>query len=86
MTKSSTFAKGALAAAAGLLALGAAGDAPQAQPYGGPGYGYYYDPCQREAEQPRHRPARCSAAAPARWSARSWPPAATAPTARCWAA
>jgi hypothetical protein len=44
MTKSSTFAKGALAAAAGLMALGAAA-AASAQPYGGPGY----DPCQREA-------------------------------------
>jgi hypothetical protein len=42
MTKSSTFAKGALAAAAGFVALGAAASA-QAQPYGG------YDPCQREA-------------------------------------
>lgn len=42
MTKSSTFAKGALAAGAGLIALGAAA-AASAQPYGG------YDPCQREA-------------------------------------
>src|SRR5258708_37842405 len=41
MTKSATFAKGALAAAAGLMALAAAG-AASAQPYG-------YDPCQREA-------------------------------------
>jgi hypothetical protein len=41
MTKSATFAKGALAAAAGLVALAAAG-AASAQPYG-------YDPCQREA-------------------------------------
>jgi hypothetical protein len=41
MTKSSTFAKGALAAAAGLAALTVAG-AAAAQPYG-------YDPCQREA-------------------------------------
>ncbi|WP_372786642.1 glycine zipper 2TM domain-containing protein [Phenylobacterium sp.] len=47
MTKSSTFAKGALAAAAGLMALGAAATA-SAQPYGGPGYSNY-DPCQREA-------------------------------------
>jgi hypothetical protein len=47
MTKSSTFAKGALAAAAGLIALGAAATA-SAQPYGGPGYGSY-DPCQRDA-------------------------------------
>jgi len=46
MTKSSTLAKGALVAAAGLLALGVAANA-QAQPYGGPGYGY--DSCQREA-------------------------------------
>jgi Glycine zipper 2TM domain len=45
MTKSSTFAKGALAAAAGLAALcGAA--AASAQP--GPGYSNY-DPCQRDA-------------------------------------
>jgi hypothetical protein len=42
MTKSSTFAKGALATLAGLVALGAAASA-SAQP--GPGY----DPCQREA-------------------------------------
>ena len=46
MTKSSTFAKGALAAAAGLVALGAAA-AASAQPYG-PGYSNY-DPCRREA-------------------------------------
>ena len=43
MTKSSTFAKGALAVAAGLAALGLAASA-SAQPYGGG-----YDPCQREA-------------------------------------
>jgi hypothetical protein len=42
MTKSSTFAKGALAFAAGLVAIGAAAGAA-AQPYGG------YDPCQRDA-------------------------------------
>ena len=47
MTKSSTFAKGALAAAAGLIVLGAAA-AASAQPYDGPGYGGY-DPCRREA-------------------------------------
>src|SRR5438445_11553290 len=41
MTKSATFAKAALAAAAGLMALAAAGTA-SAQPYG-------YDPCHREA-------------------------------------
>ncbi|MDB5437009.1 MAG: hypothetical protein JWR47_3266 [Phenylobacterium sp.] len=46
MTKSSTFAKGALAAAAGLMALGAAA-AASAQPYG-PGYSNY-DPCRRDA-------------------------------------
>jgi hypothetical protein len=45
MTKSSTFAKGALAAAAGLVALSAAASA-SAQP--GPGYSNY-DPCRREA-------------------------------------
>src|SRR3954471_3946275 len=43
MTKSSTFAKGALAAAAGLAALAIASTA-SAQPYGGG-----YDPCQRDA-------------------------------------
>lgn len=47
MNKSSTFAKGALAAAAGLVALGAAA-AASAQPYDGSGYGGY-DPCRREA-------------------------------------
>ncbi|MFI4967014.1 MAG: glycine zipper 2TM domain-containing protein [Caulobacterales bacterium] len=47
MTTSSTFAKSALAAAAGLLALGAA-TAAAAQAYEGPGYGNY-DPCRREA-------------------------------------
>ena len=47
MNKSSTFAKGALAAAAGLVALGAAA-AASAQPYDGQGYGGY-DPCRREA-------------------------------------
>jgi hypothetical protein len=44
MTKSSMFAKGALAAAAAVAALAVAASA-SAQPYGGPGY----DPCQREA-------------------------------------
>ena len=50
MTKSSTFAKGAVAAAAGLLALGAAA-AASAQPYPAPAYGPpgSYDPCQRDA-------------------------------------
>jgi len=43
MTKSSTFAKGALAAAAGLAALAVAASA-SAQPYSGG-----YDPCRREA-------------------------------------
>lgn len=43
MTNSSTFAKGALAAAAGLLVLGAAASASAQPGYGG------YDPCQREA-------------------------------------
>jgi hypothetical protein len=47
MTKSSTFAKGALAAVAGLAALGVAASA-SAQP--GPGYGSY-DPCRREANE-----------------------------------
>jgi hypothetical protein len=47
MTKSSAFAKGALAAAAGLAALGCAA-AASAQPYGGPGYSNY-DPCRRDA-------------------------------------
>lgn len=47
MTKSSTFAKGALAVAAGLMALGVAASA-SAQPYNGPGYSNY-DPCQRDA-------------------------------------
>jgi len=47
MNKSSTFAKGALAAAAGLAALALAASA-SAQPYGGPGYSNY-DPCQRDA-------------------------------------
>ncbi|MFL5296713.1 MAG: glycine zipper 2TM domain-containing protein [Phenylobacterium sp.] len=46
MTKSSAFAKGALAAAAGLVALGAAA-AASAQP-SGPGYSNY-DPCRRDA-------------------------------------
>jgi hypothetical protein len=44
MTKSSTFAKGAVAATVGLLALGAAATA-SAQP----APGYNYDPCQRDA-------------------------------------
>ncbi|HEY2358564.1 MAG TPA: glycine zipper 2TM domain-containing protein [Phenylobacterium sp.] len=44
MNMSSTFAKGGLAAAAGLLALGIAASA-SAQTYGGPGY----DPCHRDA-------------------------------------
>ena len=47
MTKSSAFAKGAFAAAAGLLALGCAA-AASAQPYEGPGYSNY-DPCKRDA-------------------------------------
>jgi hypothetical protein len=47
MTKSSAFAKGAFAAAAGLMALGCAA-AAQAQPYDGPGYSNY-DPCKRDA-------------------------------------
>ena len=47
MTKSATFAKGALTAAAGLLALGVAASA-SAQPHYGPGYNNY-DPCQRDA-------------------------------------
>src|SRR5260221_7656613 len=47
MTKSSAFAKSALAAAAGLVALGCAA-AAQAQPYGGPGYSNY-DGCRRDA-------------------------------------
>lgn len=47
MTKSSAFAKGAFAAAAGLVALGCAA-AAGAQPYGGPGYSNY-DPCKRDA-------------------------------------
>jgi Glycine zipper 2TM domain len=46
MTKSSTFAKGALAVAVGLVALGAAA-AASAQEYG-PGYSNY-DPCRRDA-------------------------------------
>jgi hypothetical protein len=45
MTKSSTFAKGVLAATAGLLVLGAAATA-SAQSYNGSGS---YDACQREA-------------------------------------
>jgi Glycine zipper 2TM domain len=45
MTKSSTFAKGCVAATAGLLALGVAA-AASAQP--APGYNNY-DPCQRDA-------------------------------------
>jgi opacity protein-like surface antigen len=47
MTKSSAFAKGMLAAGAGLAALASAA-AASAQPYGGPGYSNY-DPCRREA-------------------------------------
>jgi hypothetical protein len=47
MTKSSAFAKSALAAAAGLVALGCAATV-QAQPYGAPGYSNY-DPCRRDA-------------------------------------
>jgi len=47
MTKSSAFAKSAVAATAGLVALGCAA-AAQAQPYGGPGYSNY-DPCKRDA-------------------------------------
>lgn len=57
MTKSSIFARGALAAAAGFVALGAAA-AASAQPYPAPAYGAPsygapsyggYDPCQRDA-------------------------------------
>jgi len=47
MTKSTAFAKGVIAAVAGLAALGCAA-AAQAQPYGGPGYSNY-DPCRRDA-------------------------------------
>jgi hypothetical protein len=51
MTKPSTFTKAALAAVAGVMALGGA-VAAQAQPYGGyaPNYssGGYYDPCRRD--------------------------------------
>ncbi len=53
MSRTSTFAKGAMAAAAGLMALGAMAPA-QAQPYGSSAYasgGYgnsYYDPCRRD--------------------------------------
>jgi hypothetical protein len=46
MTKSTAFAKGLFAAAAGLVALSCAA-AAQAQPYG-PGYSNY-DPCKRDA-------------------------------------
>jgi hypothetical protein len=49
MFKRSTFAKGAMIAAAGVAALTAG--AAQAQPYGQYGYngsGYSYDPCRRE--------------------------------------
>jgi hypothetical protein len=51
MTKSFTFAKGVLAAAVGLMALGAAASASAQQPYNGPSpaYGGGYDPCQRDA-------------------------------------
>jgi len=48
MTKPSTFARVALAAAAGVMALSAG--AASAQPYGGSGYGNsYYDPCRRDS-------------------------------------
>lgn len=51
MTKSFTFAKGVVAAAAGLMALGVAAGASAQQPYYGPGpaYGGGYYPCQRDA-------------------------------------
>jgi len=50
MSKPSTFAKGALAAAAGVMALTSA-VAASAQPYGGSAYGgnTYYDPCRRDS-------------------------------------
>jgi len=47
MTKSSAFAKGALAVTAGLAAMACAA-AASAQPYGGPGYSNY-DGCRRDA-------------------------------------
>ena len=70
MTKSSTFAKGALAAMAGVVALGAAAtaaaqSAPPPPPPPPPGN---YDPCQREANKPAASPAACWA----RLAARSW--------------
>jgi hypothetical protein len=50
----SSFAKSVAAVVAGAVALGAAGVAAQAQPYGQYGYygnnpGYGYNPCQRDA-------------------------------------
>src|SRR5215218_8499763 len=49
MSKPSTFARVALAAAAGVMAL-STGVAAQAQPYGSSGYSApYYDTCRREA-------------------------------------
>jgi hypothetical protein len=52
----SSFAKGVAAVVAGAVALGAAGVAAQAQPYGQSGYygnppapAYNYDPCRRDA-------------------------------------
>lgn len=49
MFKASTFAKGTIAAVAGVAALGAAVSAA-AQPYGSYGNGgAYYDPCRRES-------------------------------------
>ena len=48
MSKPSTFARLALAAAAGVMALSAG--AASAQPYGGGQYGNsYYDPCRRDS-------------------------------------
>ena len=51
MSTRSTFAKSALAAVAGVMALGAAATAAQAQqPYSGSySGGGYYDPCQRDS-------------------------------------
>lgn len=47
MSKPSTFARVALAAAAGVMAL-SAGATAQAQPYNGPSNSYY-DPCRRDS-------------------------------------
>jgi hypothetical protein len=48
MSKSSIFAKGALAAAAGVMALTSA-VAASAQPYGASSGNTYYDPCRRDS-------------------------------------